>query len=132
MTNLEKREYKLLKNERFCYVYNNSEDMLKDFEKWMAIANAKTAKVAKQTVTNLREIWLKVDSGLELYPINKLSSLNAIEDNFFLPLYIKIRENSKKNIKDKHLKPSTIMGKLASIRSLMDFAVSRDIFIGKG
>ena len=128
MTQLEKKEFKLGR-ERFAFHYKTFDQMIQDFEKWVSVANAKTEKVAKQTANNLKEIWLRIDSRLSLYP-NKLASLNDIEDNFFLPLYIKIRENAKTEIPNKDLKPSTVMGKLSSIRSLLDFITSRDIFIG--
>ena len=94
--------------------------------------NGKTPKVAAQTVANLREIWKKLDPTFSLFP-NQLAAHGKLEDIYFIPLYLKIKENSKRgqSTGEPYMKPSTVMGKLASIKSLINFSVSRDVFIGK-
>uniref|UniRef100_A0A7M5X115 Uncharacterized protein n=2 Tax=Clytia hemisphaerica TaxID=252671 RepID=A0A7M5X115_9CNID len=64
-----------------------------------------------------------------LYP-NMLADSALLEDKFFLPLFIKIRNNSKNGVQNNDLKPSTVMGRLSSIKLLLDFVTSRRLYIG--
>lgn len=125
MTSEDKKAYKIGKNERFAYHFNTCQELLQDFENWNTFANGQTTKSAKQTVSNLTSIWKVLDDKMRLRP-NKLASYQDLEDKFFVPLFLKIQQKSNES-----LKPSTVMGKLSSIRTLIQFLLSRDVYIGK-
>lgn len=129
LTEVNKKELGIVK-ERFKRTYRNVDDFVSDFQKWLEISNASSKKSAKQISSNLKEIWSKLDSKCTIIP-NKLASHEDLEDLYFLPLYMELKQNirSTDNSK-KFLKASTIMGKLGSLRQLIRFLKSREVFLG--
>ncbi|XP_066934202.1 uncharacterized protein [Clytia hemisphaerica] len=122
----KKRELKIQKG-NFCFLYETYDKLATDFITWVTLI--KTEKGAKQAASNLSKVWKCIDSELSLYP-NMLADSALLEDKFFLPLFIKIRNNSKNGVQNNDLKPSTVMGRLSSIKLLLDFVTSRRLYIG--
>lgn len=124
------RVHKIKSNE-FKHMYDDFKDLSEDLENWLRHVLNHSNRAAKQIVTNLHEIWSSVDSNLSLYP-NKLSDTNALEDNFFLPRFMKIQSNNLEMNRSKHsIKPTTLTSKLSSLRKLIEFSTSRQLYIGK-
>ena len=69
--------------------------MLLDLEEWIVSGNGQTQRVAKQNVSNIKSIWLTVDEKMLLQP-NKLVSFSDLEDRYFLPIFSKMKENTRK------------------------------------
>ncbi|XP_066924389.1 titin homolog isoform X3 [Clytia hemisphaerica] len=126
LTERKLRNYKIEK-EKFSFIYLTFRNLKADFLRWVSLI--KTEDGAKQAASNLEKVWLCVDPKLSLLP-NMLANLAILEDNFFLPAFLKIKANSKKGIPNKDLKPSTVMGRLSSLKLLLDFVSSRRLYIG--
>ena len=110
--------------------YGNCQDFFADFQRWLEVSNSSTTNSAKQIVSNLKEIWQKLDPHCNVTP-NKLASYEDLEDVYFLPIFMNLKENIRRTDNSrKFLKASTIMGKLGSLRHLIRFLKSREIFLG--
>lgn len=124
------RQHKI-KSLEFTHMYDDFKSFSEDFENWLRQILNHSTRAAKQIVTNLHEIWSSVDPDLSLYP-NKLSNTNALEDQFFLPRFMKIQSNNLEMNRSKvSIKPTTLSSKLSSLRKVIEFSASRQLYIGK-
>ncbi|XP_066924383.1 uncharacterized protein [Clytia hemisphaerica] len=124
------RQHKLKTLTDFKHIYDNYRAFSEDFNDWLQHVLNHSPRASKQIVTNLQEIWLSVDPTLTLYP-NKLSDTNALEDSFFLPHFTKLKDhNLQMNRSKSQLKPTTLCSKLSSLRKLIEFSTSRQLFLG--
>ena len=123
------RLYKI-KSCDFKHLYESFQPFCNDFQDWLKNVLNHSPRASKQIATNLREIWLLLDPTLSLYP-NKLADTNMIEDNFFIPYFTKIKDdNLSMNRSKSQLKPTTLSSKLSSLRKMIEFSTSRQLYIG--
>ena len=72
-----------------------------------------------------------VDPNRQIFPENLLQDPDAIEDYFYQPLYLSLKQNLKlpKEEQSPHVQASTIKSKLCTMNAFLKFLLNQGIFI---
>ncbi|XP_066923244.1 uncharacterized protein [Clytia hemisphaerica] len=114
--------------DEFKYTYKNVMDLLKDFQRW-CIAIGKSNQQALQTRNRVEFVWKCLDETMCIKN-NALKYKEELEDKYFMPLFQKVVENVHTLDKqERHDKAQTIMSRIFSFVTFLNFLCVRDIYI---
>ena len=90
-----RKKHKLHNRHDFRYYYENSNNILKDFEIYLVVQVRHNQKQASQYRNNVTQIWTAVDSNRAIFSKNYLRDTDILKDHFYRPLYVSLQENLK-------------------------------------
>lgn len=126
-----RKKHKLHNRHDFRYYYENSNNILKDFENYLVVQVRHNQKQASQYRNNVTQIWTAVDSNRAIFPRNYLRDTDILKDYFYRPLYVSLQENLKlpKEEQSPYIQAATIKSKLCSLSVFCRFLINRSLFI---
>jgi hypothetical protein len=127
----DKRLLFQLDKDAFHFYYQSADELFRDFEKWLVVANNNTLSQAKIYKNAVVEILTCCDSTLTLHP-NALTNSNVLEDRYFSLHFKKIQLNSKLGELDqtKVMSCHTLYNRLVSLCLLFRFSEARNVYFG--
>ena len=126
-----RKTYRLQKRSEFRYYYNDANTILSDFKNYLIVQLSHNKKNSDQYANNVRQVWTSVDPNCQIFPKNLLQDPDAIEDYFYQPLYVSLKQNLKlpKEEQSPHVQTATIKSKLCAMNVFLKFLLNRGIFI---
>ena len=130
LTDSKRRTYQLDKD-AFNYYYTSADELFRDFEKWLVVANNNTLSQAKSYKNAVVEILTCCDSTLTLHP-NVLTNSNVLEDKYFSFHFKNIQRNAKLSELDqtKVMSCHTLSNRLINLCLLFRFSEARNVYFG--
>ena len=126
-----RKKHKLHNRHDFRYYYENSNNILKDFENYLVVQVRHNQKQASQYRNNVAQIWTAADSNRAIFPRNYFRDTDILKDYFYRPLYVSLQENLKlpKEEQSPYIQAATIKSKLCSLSVFCRFLINRSLFI---
>ena len=115
-----------LSDQRFKYIFDNSEEIIKLFRIYLQEVDQLSEKSANQHCSNVDEIWKSLHASLKTKP-NVFCNPDLLEERYVLPLKkLLIRENKRiKKQPGTCFQASTIRVKLGSLKRFFELLKKR-------
>ena len=87
-----RKTHRLQNRSEFRYYYNDANTILSDFKNYLIVQLSHNKKNSDQYANNVRQVWASVDPNRQIFPKNILQDPDAIEDYFYQPLYVSLKQ----------------------------------------
>ena len=87
-----RKTHRLQNRSEFRYYYNDANTILSDFKSYLIVQLSHNKKNSDQYANNFRQVWASVDPNRQIFPKNILQDPDAIEDYFYQPLYVSLKQ----------------------------------------
>ena len=87
-----RKTHPLQNRSEFRYYYNDANTILSDFKNYLIVQLSHNKKNSDQYANNVRQVWASVDPNRQIFPKNILQDPDAIEDYFYQPLYVSLKQ----------------------------------------
>ena len=124
-----RKSHRLQNRSEFRYYYSDANTLLSDFKNYLIVQLSHDKKNSDQYANNVRQVWTSVDPNRQIFPKNVLQDPDAIEDYFYQPLYVSLKQLEITERGRKSPCTSRYKSKLCSINVFLRFLLNRGIFI---
>ena len=87
-----RKSHRLQNRSEFRYYYSDANTLLSDFKNYLIVQLSHDKKNSDQYANNVRQVWTSVDPNRQIFPKNVLQDPDAIEDYFYQPLYVSLKQ----------------------------------------